>query len=202
MKLWKYAVSLSEKDAVSWYSKSLSERSRTQPAYWEDAQYNNPSQPVVGITWFEARAYCAWLTQVTGREWRLPSEVEWGAAARGQNARVYPWGEEWDADKANTLEGRVLKPSPVGAYAAVGGVGPFGTEDQSGNVWNWTSSLYVSYPYDPAKSELPETEGNCVVRGGSWNDDRRLARCAFRLRLARAGFTGHLGFRVLSPGAS
>lgn len=179
----------------------MSKKSRTQPAYWEDGQYNNSSQPVVGVTWFEARAYCAWIGRVTERECRLPSEAEWEAAARAKdNSRIYPWGKEWDLAKANTLEGRVLKPSPVGVYAAVGGVGPFGAEDQAGNVWNWTSSLYLPYPYDPAKSEQTDSEGERVERGGSWSYVGRYARCADRSRYGPAYFYDSLGFRVGFPG--
>lgn len=62
----------------------------------------------MGITWFEANAYCAWLSTVMGKEFRLPTEVEWEAAARGQDGRAYPWGNDWNVVKANTLEGRVL----------------------------------------------------------------------------------------------
>ena len=68
-------------------------------------------------------------------------------------ARKYPWGDDRDQEKANSLEGRVLKPSPVGAYSAAGAVGPYGAEDQAGNVYDWTSSLYLPYPYDAEKSE-------------------------------------------------
>jgi len=182
-------------------SKSFGQKSRTQPHYWNDTQYNNPSQPVVGITWFEARAYCAWLSSVMDKTFRLPSEVEWEAAARGfsDGGRVYPWGDDWDREKANSLEGRVLKPSPVGAYTAAGGVGHFGAEDQAGNVYDWTSSLYLPYPYDPAQSEKTESDGERVVRGGSWYLIRLNARCAYRYRSVPDNFYNNIGFRLVSP---
>jgi formylglycine-generating enzyme required for sulfatase activity len=194
-------------------SKSFRGKSRTQPAYWNDSQYNNLSQPVVGLTWFEANAYCAWLSAVTGRTYRLPTEVEWEAAARGilspsrrvsegdVRVRIYPWGNDWDPAKANSLEGRVLKPSPVGAYAAAGAKGPCETEDQSGNVWNWTSSLYLPYPNDPGKSEDPEADGKRILRGGSWYNFRGDARCAYRDWLIPDDFIGSVGFRLFSPGS-
>jgi formylglycine-generating enzyme required for sulfatase activity len=200
IEIWEYATTLSEKDALFWYSKFMFNKPRTQPAYWENIEYNNPSQPVIGVTWFEAGAYCAWFAQVAECECRLPSEIEWEASARGKNAsRVYPWGKKWDAAKANTFEGRVFKSSPVGIYTAVGGVGSFGVEDQAGNVWNWTSSLYLPYPYNPIKSELPEAEGERVLRGGSWNDSRRNARCADRIGDVPDFFLTNLGFRVIFP---
>jgi len=201
LKSYEYMSGLDEDEVKAWLSRSFAGKSRERPHYWGNAQYNNPSQPVVGVTWFEAQAYCAWLSAVTGLTYRLPSEVEWEAAARGAEARRYPWGDDWDATRANTIEGRVLKPSPVGAYAAAGGVGPSGAEDQSGNMWNWTSSLYRPYPYGPNDREDPEAEGERTVRGGSWGSDRRDARCAYRLRNVPGLFDYTLGFRVVSPGS-
>ncbi|MFH0995522.1 MAG: SUMF1/EgtB/PvdO family nonheme iron enzyme [Pseudomonadota bacterium] len=202
---YEYIAGLSETELKEQLSRQLSKKSRLQPAYWNDQQFNNPSQPVVGITWFEARAYCVWLSQVIKREFRLPSEAEWEAAARGVTKGIgdrwaYPWGSDWGDVKANTIEGRVLKPSPVGAYTCVGAIGPFKAEDQAGNVWNWTNSLYLPYPYDPAKSELEDVDGERVVRGGSWGGSRRRARCALRSRFVPVGFDGSIGFRVVSPG--
>ncbi len=198
----------------AWVTKSVAGKSRERPQWWNDSDRNNPSQPVVGVTWFEANAYCAWLSAVTGHAYRLPTEAEWEAAVRGRlpspsqgeglgmgvGARIYPWGNDWDSARANTIEGRVLKPSPVGAYTAAGNVGPFGGEDQAGNVWNWTSSLYRDYRYKPEDGrEDPQAEGERVVRGGSWDDDRRNARCAFRSGYVPGDFNFVVGFRVLSP---
>jgi formylglycine-generating enzyme required for sulfatase activity len=198
---------MTEEELKADLGKSLSKKSRSEPNYWNDPQYNNPSQPVVSITWFEARAYCAWLSAVTGEPYRLPTEAEWEAAARQSTIanpqsqianRTYPWGNDWDTAKANTIEGRVMKPSPVGAYACVGAVGPFGSEDQAGNVYNWTSSLYLPYPYDPAKSELTEAEGERTLRGGSWSLNGRYARCADRGWYAPGDFFGnYIGFRCV-----
>ena len=172
IKTLEYIAGLSEEEFKQVLSSQLSQKSRAHPQYWDDAQFNNPSQPVVGITWFEARAYCAWLTEVTGRAFRLPTEVEWEAAARGPltisgEARVYAWGDEWDAAKTNSIEGRVQKTSPVGVYEAVAS-SPFGASDQTGNVWDWTSSLYQPYPYANDGREDVNAEGERVVRGGSF----------------------------------
>jgi formylglycine-generating enzyme required for sulfatase activity len=102
--------------------------------------------------------------------------------------------------QALTVEGRVLKPSPVGAYAAADSSGPFGTEDQAGNVWNWTSTLYKDYPYNAEDGrEDPNAEGDRVVRGGSWDNYHRVARCAYRYRNVPVLFGGNFGFRLLSP---
>jgi len=206
--MYVYIAGLTEEELKQQLDKQLSQKSRSQPVYWNDPQYNNPSQPVVGITWFEANAYCAWLSAVTGQPYRLPSEPEWEAAASAKinnpqseiSNRFYPWGTDFNPAKANTIEGRVLKPSPVGAYVAGGALGPFGAEDQAGNVYNWASGLFQPYPYLPETHENPESEEYRVIRGGSWRDDRRYDRCASRSRYVPGGFLFNVGFRLVSPG--
>jgi len=183
------------------------------PRYWEDHRYNNPSQPVVGVCWYEARAYCNWLTEqlrITDHELgsvvRLPTEAEWEKAARwdGKKARRYPWGEKWDEAKANTLEGRVLTTVPVGVYPE--GSAPCGALDLAGNVWQWTSSRWgpeverpaCAYPYDPDDGrEEPGGTDLRVVRAGSWYDEARNARCACRDRDVPDYRNDNAGFRVL-----
>ena len=224
LEYYEHIAALSEEEYRKELSGQLSSKSRERPEYWFNAERNNPSQPVVGITWFEANAYCAWLTerlQVSGftlQVWRngqletfnlkpetflvrLPTEVEWEAAARSADGRGYPWGNEWDVARANTIEGRVLKPSPVGAYSAVGGVGESGAEDQCGNVWDWTSTLYREYPYQADDRENPESEGERVLRGGAWLRASLLARCACRSRFGPVRFGDSIAFRLCSPGS-
>jgi hypothetical protein len=89
---------------------------QTQPAFWNDPAYNDPSQPVVGICWHEARAYCAWLSAQRAELWRLPSEAEWEAAARGPEGRRYAWGDEFDASRCNTFESHVRGTTPIGVF--------------------------------------------------------------------------------------
>ena len=174
-------------------------KSRERPNFWNDGRFNNPSQPVVGLTWFEANAYCAWLGAVSGGAYRLPDEFEWEAAARGSDGRKYAWQGEWNPEKANTVEGRVMRTTPVGSYAAGGGVGPHGEEDQVGNVWEWTASLYLPYGDREAKRIDLESDVKRICRGGSWASDSRDARCAYRDRLGPVNFFNNLGFRpVLS----
>jgi len=202
---------------------------RSQPRLWEDRRYNNPSQPVVGVCWYEARAYCAWLGEqlrmANGElrilrdgeletlslesdaiKIRLPTEAEWEKAARwdGQHSHRYPWGDEWDEARANTLEGRVLATSPVGVYPE--GAAPCGALDLAGNVWEWTSSRWgpeverpaFGYPYDPEDGrEEPGGTDLRVVRGGSWYDEAQVARCAYRGRLDPVSRVSDSGFRAL-----
>jgi len=89
---------------------------QTQSAYWHDDTFNNPAQPVVGICWFEARAYCAWLSAQTSQAFRLPTEVEWEAAARGVQCRRYAFGDDFDAAHCNTFETHVRHTTPIGVW--------------------------------------------------------------------------------------
>jgi formylglycine-generating enzyme required for sulfatase activity/predicted nucleotidyltransferase len=194
---YEYIAGLTEDELKEQLGKLLSQKSRSQPEYWKDRERNNPSQPVVGITWFEANAYCAWLSEITGKQYSLPSEVKWEAAARDAgNSRKYPWGEDWDKERTNSIEGRVMKSSPVGVYTAAGAMGPFGAEDQVDNVYEWTSSLFLPYPYNAEKSELKESNTECVVRGGAWDSPHRDARCTYRSGHPYDYFATNIGFRI------
>ncbi len=199
-----YVAGLTKEELKKYLEKSLSQKSRSQPDFLGDDRFNNPSQPVVGITWFEANAYCAWLSMVLKRNYRLPSEAEWEAAARGfekkDTPRKYLWGNDWIPNQANSIEGRVQKTSPVGVYTAAGNLGPFKTEDQAGNVWEWTNSLFLPYPYDAQQTEILEKEGERTLRGGSWGNVHRDLRAAYRVGYVPDYVSNDLGFRLLSPG--
>ena len=167
---------------------------QTQPALWDDPAFNHPSQPVVGICWYEAQAYCAWLSAQSAVRFRLPTEVEWEAAARGQVGRRYPWTGEFDPARGNVFETHVRRTTPAGVFPC--GDTLQGLADMSGNVWEWTASRYRPYPYDAHDGrEDPEISSDRpVLRGSSWHDDRVDARCASRdyfypdFRLNRIGF--------------
>ncbi len=112
-------------------------------------------------------AYAKWLAERTGQPWRLPSEAEWEKAARGTDGQIYPWGDTFDASRANTDEGKKGGTTPVGSYPS--GASPFGALDMAGNVWEWTNTVYKPYPYvaTDGRERLDSTE-NRVLRGGSW----------------------------------
>jgi len=166
----------------------------TQPRYWDDTDWNQPDHPVVGISWYEATAYAAWLADKTELEIRLPTEAEWEKAARGTEGRIFPWGNEWDGTLLNycdesctydwkdeTVNDGYVTTAPVGSYP--GGVSPYGALDMAGNVWEWTSSQDVAYPYDTSDGrEEPEGDARRVLRGGSWLNQPNLVRAAYRYR--------------------
>ncbi len=158
-----------------------------QPDYWEDAQWNQPACPVVGVTWYEAEAYCHWLTGYTGREYRLPTEAEWQQAAQGEDDRQYPWGDAWRDGLCNTAEAGIRRTRPVGQFSP-GGDSPIGCADMSGNVWEWCLDW------------LDEKEQMFrVLRGGAWYYGRDLARCAARNWDLPGNSDYYIGFRVVSP---
>jgi formylglycine-generating enzyme required for sulfatase activity len=195
---WRTLVRMSEEEARAKFGEALERRSRTEPAYWNDSRFNQPNLPVVGVTWFEARAYAAWLSVCTGKTYRLPTEAEWEKAARGKRGRLHPWGYRWDAAKCNTLEGRILGTSPVGAFPE--GTSPYGAMDMAGNVWEWTGTLYQPYPYvNDVSRENAESEGKRVLRGGSWFNGQVGGSLAARLAPSpfRSTSTTIFGFRVV-----
>lgn len=119
------------------------------------------SHPVVVVTWDDASAYCEWLGK------RLPSEAEWEKAARGDDSRAFPWGEEWDVEKANVKDRGLRGTAAVGSFGT--GASPYGVEDMTGNVWEWTADWYQPYP-DNTAEDASYGEKFRVTRGGGWFD--------------------------------
>jgi serine/threonine-protein kinase len=152
-----------------------------QPLYhWKGGKppKGTENHPVVNISWLTAMAYCGWLAGVTGKPYRLPTEAEWEKAARGTNGRIYPWGDQWDAKRCNCDESWICDTTPVGEYSPIGD-SPYGCADMAGNVWEWTSSLYKNYPYDPTDGrEDLRAAGLRALRGGAYDDPAKDMRCA------------------------
>ena len=167
------------------------------PASW--AQEGIPpakeDHPVVQTSWHDARAFCAWLREATGKRFLLPTEPQWEKAARGANGRIYPWGDRPPTAELCNCDMRVGHTTPVGQYSK--NVSPYGALDLAGNVEEWTNSLYRPYPYraDDGRED-PLAEGARVVRGGAFTLTGWNARCACRLRYAPDRRSDHGGFRV------
>jgi formylglycine-generating enzyme required for sulfatase activity len=175
-----------------------------KPEHWEGEKppAGKEDHPVLSIKWHDTVAYCNWLAETTEKIYRLPSEAEWEKAARGVDGRIYPWGDERpDKNRCNS-DDNVGDTTPVGKYSPQGD-SPYGCVDMVGNVWEWTLSVYKSYPYDPKDGrEDLEAQGNRVFRGGAFPDNQRIVRCACRnwdIPLY-SDWVSLLGFRVcVSP---
>lgn len=177
---------------------------QNEPRYWQDARFNRPNQPAIGLSWYECVAYCRWLSAETGRLNRLPTEAEWEKGARGVDGRVYPWGNEFEASRLNAREGdqKVCSSTPVGIYPT--GVSPFGLFDCSGNVWEWCATRWKKlFPYntdqDEWQADYLEGKNLRALRGGSWNYRVNVTRCGYRFKFQPYGWTERGGFRVVSP---
>jgi formylglycine-generating enzyme required for sulfatase activity len=156
--------------------------------------------PMSHLSWEDAAAYAAWLAQVTGDAWRLPTEAEWEKAARWDQqsgvARRYPWGDQFDPARANTAESERNTTTPVGSYPD--GASPCGALDMAGNVKEWTASWYRPYPYYAEDGhEDRGRSGERVLRGGSWFFAAHVARCAFRSRHRPDASLRDAGFRLV-----
>ena len=182
------------------YKKFLDATGHVKPRYWEDERFNHPNQPVVGVSWFDAMAYSRWK----GR--RLPTEAEWEKAARGNDGRLYPWGEKEAKGKklyfVNVfgMEDRYEFTAPVNYYAT--GASPFGALNMAGNVWEWCLDWYdkdyyrISPELDP---EGPEAKQMKVLRGGSWVNDIDGVQVTQRARNLPEMQNNIYGFRTILP---
>ncbi len=185
-----------------------------EPAYWRDRRFNDPEQPVVGVSWHDANAFCAWLTaawQPTTLHVRLPREDEWEYSARGEKSFRYPWGDRPEPTPAHACFGldwdnAEHRPARVGSCPA--GKGPFGHLDLAGLVWEWCEDAWSTDAYkrrakgERIHSERSSDPGSVVLRGGSWLDDAGDLATAVRFASLATDRNDCVGFRVVSVPAS
>ncbi len=155
----------------------------TGPLYWRDQNWNGANFPVVGVNWYECEAFCRWLSEKTGLNYRLPTEAEWEKASRGTDGRLWPWGNEFDSKLCNSGELNLARTSPIGIFC--GSESPYGCVDMSGNVWEWCQDWYDRDYYENSQDYNPPGAASGyvhVVRGGGWGDVGDRCRCAFRGR--------------------
>jgi len=157
----------------------------TEPRYWHDEKWNGLSFPVVGVSWYEAKAFCRWLNSFKDDyTYDLPHEHCWEAAARGKNGREYPWGDSTDQleERLNCWEVGLKRTSPVGMFPK--GDTPAGILDMAGNVWEWCKNWFDEHQYDR------------VLRSGGWNNDAKYCTAAPRNGLDPEFRGDIVGFRL------
>jgi formylglycine-generating enzyme required for sulfatase activity len=173
-----------------------------------------PSDPVVCVSWRDAQAYVAWLSQRTGQRYRLPTEAEWEYAARAGSTTQYPWGDDatgacaqanvYDESGRDAARRTPVAPCNDGQprVALAGSLAPnaWGLHDMIGNVWEWTQDCYVApYPRRPVDGAAVEVRGDCAlraVRGGSWRTLMFRQRSSWRGRDPEDRKADIFGFRV------
>lgn len=166
-----------------------------EPRFWENGRpaKGQEAHPVVGVDFYDALAYCHWLSEVTKKKITLPTEAQWEKAARGTDGRVYPWGNQFDNRKCNSIRklGTGTTAMPVGIFSA--GTSPYGVLEMAGNVWEWTSSSWTGSYAPTAREELNKK----VLRGGSWNDNDEYLRSSIRCWYVTGIRNDYVGFRCV-----
>lgn len=168
---------------------------------WEDETLSGDTQPVVGVTWFDAQAFAEWVGG------SLPTEAQWERAARGAEGRVYPWGSvPPKARQHANFARRYNRPMPVGQFPE--GESPNGVADLAGNVWEWCLDEYSPTFYQQHNDGTSQNPLNLrfrdvlrarVIRGGAWDVGRAFLRSSLRFKFYPLDSTHTIGFRVVRP---
>jgi formylglycine-generating enzyme required for sulfatase activity len=189
------------------YAQFLAATQHRKPLHWDDPHFSDPLQPVVAPSWFDAVSYCEWLSGLTQRRFRLPTEAEWEYAARGGlEQKQFPWGDEPPESLANYAARWKTEPEPVGCAEQNG----YGLCDIGANVHEWCVDWFdpdyygVSperNPQGPAESALrngvrQSKPARRASRGGSWRHFTKVSRCAARSSIPPEFQYADYGFRV------
>ncbi len=176
------------------YAAYLAATEAESPRFWEDPAFNHPRQPVAGVSWFEAMAYCGWLSETSSQRYRLPTEAEWEKAALGGvDGRKYPWGDTSFEDTGGRFK--------QDATWQVGTAPPngYGLIDIGFNIHEWCSDWYDPeyYAVSPEVDPLgPPSGARRSSRGGAWRHSVKISRCSARSSIPPEYRYNDYGFRV------
>jgi len=188
--LGKYEVTFEE------YDKFCEVTGREKPS---DSDWGRGKRPVINVTWNDAKAYVKWLSEQTGKDYRLPSEAQWEYACRAGTTTKYWWGNEIGKNNANCdgcgSQWDNKQTAPVGSFEK----NQFGLYDMNGNVREWNKdSWYNTYRKAPTdgSAQINEQTNGKLVRGGSWYNKPHWLRCTHRLRGDKTSKKDSWGFRI------
>jgi len=185
------------------YAQFLSATQHRKPLHWDDPSFSAPLQPVVAPSWFDAVEYCEWLSRITQRRFRLPTEAEWEYAARGGlEQKLFPWGDEPPESLADYAARWKTGPEPAGRAETNG----YGLCDIGANVHEWCADWFdadyyrVSAERNPQGPDIPSSVARQPARrssrGGSWRHLTKVSRCAARSSIPPDFQYADYGFRV------
>lgn len=166
------------------------------PPFWDDPSFADPKMPVVGPSWHDAVAYCAWASEELGELVRLPTEAEWERAAKADRDVDYPWGDDPPESLPDYAERWREGPEPVDAHASLHPWGFFGLGE---NVHEWCADFYDADYYARSPRENPrgpEAGKRRASRGGAWRHAVKVSRCAARSAIPPGNQYSDYGFRV------
>ena len=178
------------------YARFLEATHHPPPSLWIDRSFANPQQPVVAVSWFDAVAYCDWLSRTHGKKYRLPTEAEWERAARGGvEGETYPWGNCAPEELPDYASRWKSGPESVGLYAP----NSYGLYNVGDNVHEWCADWYDAayYGVSPERNpQGPPTSSRQASRGGSWRHHIKVTRTAARSSIPPEFKYADYGFRV------
>lgn len=180
--LMKYEVTFDQYDTFARLT------GRTLPEAWG---WGRGNRPVINVSWKDTQAFAAWVSEQTGKRWRLPTEAEWEYAARAGTTTDYPWGKKFDKSRANNGP----TTDPVGSFPP----NAWGVYDMQGNAWELLQDCWTPHYRGAPADGSAWTAGNCksrVVRGGSWYYDSSWLRSSYRGTIDSAARTVNIGFRL------
>jgi formylglycine-generating enzyme len=183
------------------YARFLEATKRMPPPFWDDPNFSHPEQPAVAVSWFDATAYCAWLSEMTGSQYRLPTEAEWERAARGgAEGMLFPWGNDPPESRPDYDNRWKTGPERVGQSPP----NAYGLFEMCENVHEWCSDWFAAeyYAVSPDRNpQGPEEGARKASRGGSWRHQIKISRCSARSSIPPEFKYADYGFRVVCEGA-